>query len=138
MNSIAANEDFSTDSAEVSVVDSKALMKKLIEKGKERGFLSMTELKKALPSESRNDESLELIISSFTDMGINIVDGSEDITDLTESMGNSSLSVVEGETLAEEADIQSKMHLFEINGSSELWEQITALKKEIENLQESE
>ena len=37
-----------------------------------------------------------------------------------------------------EADIQSKMHLFEVNGSSELWEQITALKKEIENLQESE
>ncbi|MBQ9738087.1 MAG: RNA polymerase sigma factor RpoD, partial [Alphaproteobacteria bacterium] len=110
MNSIAANEDFSTDSAEVSVVDSKTLMKKLIEKGKERGFLSMTELKKALPSESRNDESLELIISSFTDMGINIVDGSEDITDLTESMENSSLSVVEGETLAEEADVGARVN----------------------------
>ena len=110
MNSIAANEDFSTDSAEVSVVDSKTLMKKLIEKGKERGFLSMTELKKALPSESRNDESLELIISSFTDMGINIVDGSEDITDLTESMENSSLSVIEGETLAEEADVGARVN----------------------------
>ncbi len=110
MNSIAANEDFTTDSAEVSVVDSKTLMKKLIEKGKERGFLSMAELKKALPSESRNDESLELIISSFTDMGINIVDGSEDITDLTESMGNSSLSVVEGDALAEEADVGARVN----------------------------
>ena len=110
MNSIAANEDFSTDSAEVSVVDSKTLMKKLIEKGKERGFLSMAELKKALPSESRSDESLELIISSFTDMGINIVDGSEDITDLTESMENSSLSVIEGETLAEEADVGARVN----------------------------
>ena len=37
-----------------------------------------------------------------------------------------------------EADIQSKMKQFEANSSSELWEQITALKKEIENLQESE
>ena len=110
MNSIAANEDFSTDSAEISVVDSKALMKKLIEKGKERGFLSIVELKKALPSESRNDESLELIISSFTDMGINIVDGSEDITDLTESMGNSSLTVVDGDALAEEADVGARVN----------------------------
>ena len=110
MNSIAANEDFSTDSAEVSVVDSKALMKKLIEKGKERGFLSIVELKKALPSESRNDESLELIISSFTDMGINIVDGSEDIADLTESMGNSSLSVVDGDALVEDADIGARVN----------------------------
>ena len=37
-----------------------------------------------------------------------------------------------------EADIQTKMQQFEANASSELWEQITALKKEIENLQESE
>ena len=37
-----------------------------------------------------------------------------------------------------EADIKTKMQQFEANASSELWEQITALKKEIENLQESE
>ena len=111
MNSITANEDFSTDSAEISAIDSKTLMKKLIEKGKERGFLSMVELKKALPSESRNDESLELIISSFTDMGINIVDGSEDITDLTESMNSSSsLTVVDADALAEDADIGARVN----------------------------
>ena len=111
MNSITANEDFSTDSAEISAIDSKTLMKKLIEKGKERGFLSMVELKKALPSESRNDESLELIISSFTDMGINIVDGSEDITDLTESMNsNSSLTVVDADILAEDADMGARVN----------------------------
>lgn len=111
MNSITANEDFSTDSAEISAIDSKTLMKKLIEKGKERGFLSMVELKKALPSESRSDESLELIISSFTDMGINIVDGSEDITDLTESMNNSSsLTVVDADVLAEEADVGARVN----------------------------
>lgn len=88
MNSIPMTEDFSAEIIENNNIDSKALMKKLIEKGKERGFLSMAELKKSLPAESRSDESLELIISSFTDMGINIVDGSEDITDLTESMNN--------------------------------------------------
>lgn len=65
---------------------SKSLMKKLIAKGKERGFVSVTELKKCLPAESQSEESMELIMSSFSDMGINVIDGSEDITDLTESM----------------------------------------------------
>lgn len=37
-----------------------------------------------------------------------------------------------------ETDIQIKIEQFEANASSELWEQIVALKKEIENLQESE
>ena len=65
---------------------SKSLMKKLIAKGKERGFVSVTELKKCLPAESQSEESMELIMSSFSDMGINVIDGSEDITDLPESM----------------------------------------------------
>jgi len=110
MNSIAMNEDFSTDSSEISVVDSKTLMKKLIEKGKERGFLSMTELKKALPSESRNDESLELIISSFTDMGINIVDSSEDITDLTESINAGTALTTTDNDVAEDADVGARIN----------------------------
>ena len=66
-----------------SAAESKASMKKLIEKGKERGFLSMSELRKCMPTESQNEETFELILSSFTDMGINIVDGAEDITYLT-------------------------------------------------------
>jgi hypothetical protein len=37
-----------------------------------------------------------------------------------------------------ETDIQIKTKEFSENSSSELWEQIVALKKEIENLQESE
>ncbi len=111
MNSIAITEDFTTDSSEISAIDSKTLMKKLIEKGKERGFLSMAELKKALPSESRNDESLELIISSFTDMGINIIDGSEDITDLTESMTTgTALTTTESEMAAEEVDVGARIN----------------------------
>lgn len=102
MNSVVMNEDFSANSSEMGIIDSKTLMKKLIEKGKERGFLSMAELKKTLPSESRNDEALELIISSFSDMGINVIDGSEDITDLTESMSSTTaLATTETEAVVD-------------------------------------
>ncbi len=65
---------------------SKAHMKDLIAKGKERGFVSMVELKKHLPADARSEEAFETIAASFNDMGISIIDGSEDITDLTESM----------------------------------------------------
>lgn len=111
MNSTPMNEDLFSDSSENVIVDSKSVMKRLIEKGKERGFLSMIELKKSLPTESRNDESLELIISSFTDMGINIIDGSEDITDLTESLSNpNSLVTKDSENAVVEVDTASRIN----------------------------
>ena len=87
MTSLSDNQSLSK-SRSVTTSDSKASMKKLIEKGKERGFVSMNELKKCLPSEAHNEESMELIISSFTDMGINIIDGTEELTDLTESLND--------------------------------------------------
>lgn len=110
MNATAMNEDFSANSSELGAVDSKTMMKRLIEKGKERGFLSMAELKKALPSESKGDEALELIISSFTDMGINIVDGSEDITDLTESMTTSNALTNEIDNAQADADVGARIN----------------------------
>lgn len=111
MNSTPLNEDLTNDTSDISAVDSKLLMKKLIEKGKERGFLSMSDLKKTLPAESRSDEALELIISSFTDMGINIIDGTEDITDLTESMTSTNALVAgEAETTVAEADVGTRVN----------------------------
>ncbi|MDD3669634.1 MAG: RNA polymerase sigma factor RpoD [Alphaproteobacteria bacterium] len=73
------------ESAEVlSTADAKALFKRLIDEGKERGFISLEKLKRVLPAESKTDEALEVVMSSIADMGINIVEGNEDITDLTE------------------------------------------------------
>lgn len=87
-------------------IDSKSLMKKLIEKGKERGFVSMAELKRALPAEQKTDEMLETVISSFSDMGINIMDGSEDITDLTESLNN---KIIPTGTETAEPEVETKV-----------------------------
>ncbi len=98
MNFYSENGNLSGNHSNTTASDAKLSMKKLIEKGKERGFISMHELRKNLPAESQNDETFELIMSSFTDMGINIVDSTEDITDLTESLsGNNRLPVQDDE-----------------------------------------
>lgn len=108
MTSNSIEEGLSPILSDIKTVDSKTLMKKLIEKGKERGFVSMLELKKALPAESHSDEMMETVISSFSDMGINVIDGSEDITDLTESLSNPSSALTTTETAEADADNRVK------------------------------
>ena len=89
MTSILLNDEVSEDSFSMDVSDSKSLMKRLIEQGKDRGFVYMTDLKKALPSEAQSEDMLETVLASFSDMGINVIEGTEDITDLTETEGRS-------------------------------------------------
>ncbi len=59
--------------------DLKHLLKKLIEKGKERGYLTYDELNEALPQEQMSSEQIEDAMSVITDMGIDIVDSEEDV-----------------------------------------------------------
>ena len=96
----------------VATADAKSAMRKLIEKGKERGFISMSELRKNMPAESQNEETFELIMSSLTDLGINVVDSSEDITDLTESLsGSTALTASENDDdSATEVDTSSRVN----------------------------
>ncbi len=107
MTPIDNNEDISVVSFETAVTDSKSLIKKLIDQGKERGFISLEQLKKSLPPESQSEDALEVILSSFSDMGINVIDGSEDITDLTE-LQQRAPSVAEEN--AQEADVGSRVN----------------------------
>ncbi len=52
-------------------------VKKLIEKGKEHGYITVEELNKALPPEKESSEQIEDIMSSISDMGISIISESE-------------------------------------------------------------
>ncbi len=110
MSSYSFQNDLPNNRSGSSAAESKMSMKKLIEKSKERGFVSMIELKKCMPAESQNEETFELIMSSFTDMGINVIDGTEDITDLTESMsGQHGLIVSEdSEEALADVDLNSR------------------------------
>ncbi len=62
-------------------------VKKLIEKGKTRGFITVEELNKALPSERETSEQIEDIMAEISDLGISIT--SESDADVLDGDGDS-------------------------------------------------
>ena len=52
-------------------------VKRLLDRGKARGFITMEELNKALPSERETSEYIEDIMTEISDMGISIVSESD-------------------------------------------------------------
>lgn len=52
-------------------------VKRLIDKGKVRGYITIEELNKALPSERESSENIEDIMSGISDMGISLIAESE-------------------------------------------------------------
>ena len=66
--------------------DLKALMKALLERGRERGYIVVEKLRKCLPPEYQTEEKWEQLVNSFTEMGISLVDSSDDVEDLTEEV----------------------------------------------------
>lgn len=69
------NQDFYDGSnADAPLIDSLGnAVKKLIERGKVRGFITVEELNKALPSERETSEQIEDIMAEISDLGISIV-----------------------------------------------------------------
>jgi len=68
------NQDFYEGSSnDAPLIDSLGnAVKKLIEKGKVRGFITVEELNKALPSERETSEQIEDIMAEISDLGISI------------------------------------------------------------------
>ena len=66
------NQDFyEGGSSDAPLIDTLGnAVKKLIEKGKARGFITVEELNKALPSERETSEQIEDIMAEISDMGI--------------------------------------------------------------------
>jgi RNA polymerase primary sigma factor len=56
---------------------SKAAIKKLVAKGKERGYITHDELNAALPEEQMNSEQIEDVMARLSEMGINVVENEE-------------------------------------------------------------
>ena len=64
--------------AEVQLLDtSAAAVKRLIVKGKERGYITFDELNAVLPSEQNSSEQIEDVMSSLNEMGIQVVESEE-------------------------------------------------------------
>lgn len=73
------NQDlYNNDSADDAIADSSMMaVRHLIAKGKKLGYITMEELNKVLPSEKLSSEKIEDIMSSISDMGINITSESD-------------------------------------------------------------
>ena len=69
------NQDFYEGSAaDAPLIDSLgSAVKRLIDKGKVRGYITVEELNKALPPEKESSEQIEDIMSEISDMGISII-----------------------------------------------------------------
>jgi RNA polymerase primary sigma factor len=52
-------------------------VKKMIAKGKERGYITYDEINEALPQEQVSSEQIEDILAQLSEMGINVVEGEE-------------------------------------------------------------
>lgn len=73
-------------------------VKRLIDKGRSRGFITVEELNKALPSERESSEYIEDIMTEISDMGISIVSESEAEGNDSESYGDSDYEESEDES----------------------------------------
>ena len=74
MSDIENSDLYEGTSSDAPLIDSLgSAVKRLIDKGRSRGFITMEELNKALPSERESSEHIEDIMTSISDMGISIV-----------------------------------------------------------------
>ena len=73
------NQDlYNNDSADDAMADASVIaVRHLIAKGKKLGYITMEELNKVLPPEKLSSEKIEDIMSSISDMGINITSEAE-------------------------------------------------------------
>ena len=74
MSDIENSDLYEGASADAPLIDSLgSAVKRLIDKGRARGFITVEELNRALPSERETSEHIEDIMTSISDMGISII-----------------------------------------------------------------
>lgn len=78
MSDIENQENYDSSASDAPLIDSLGSgVKKLIEKGRARGYLTVQELNKALPSEKETSEQIEDIMAEISDMGISLISESD-------------------------------------------------------------
>ncbi|OPZ24410.1 MAG: RNA polymerase sigma factor RpoD [bacterium ADurb.BinA186] len=74
------DEDFLSEEENDEITSSKmsSAVKKLLAKGKARGYVTADEINLALPQDKETSEFIEDIMSTISDMGINVIDSVEE------------------------------------------------------------
>ncbi|MBE6452559.1 MAG: RNA polymerase sigma factor RpoD [Alphaproteobacteria bacterium] len=74
MSDIDNSDLYEGQSTDAPLIDSLgSAVKRLIEKGKARGFITVEELNRALPPERESSENIEDIMTNISDLGISII-----------------------------------------------------------------
>ncbi|PQM26921.1 RNA polymerase sigma factor RpoD [Sphingopyxis lindanitolerans] len=89
-----AETDTDTDGPLIDL--NEADVKKLIARGKKRGYLTYDELNAALPQDQMSSEQIEDIMSAISDMGINIVESDEDVQEEADAEPDEEVDVSAG------------------------------------------
>jgi RNA polymerase primary sigma factor len=80
----AETEDRTEESADSPLIDAaKQALRKLLARGKERGYITYDELNSALPQDQVSSEQIEDVMAMLSEMGINVVEN-EETEDTTE------------------------------------------------------
>lgn len=120
----ANNTNYEEDSME-HLIDTSASFKRLINKGKERGYITVDELNNFLPEDKYSPEEIEDYMAKISELGISITDSEEDLEepsiteltgDLDEDADDSQGNIIEGSGIN---DDPVRMYLREM-GSVEL------------------
>lgn len=90
----AAEAEADTDGPLIDL--NEADVKKLIARGKKRGYLTYDELNAALPQDEMSSEQIEDIMSAISDMGINIVESDEDVQEEADAEPDDEVDVSAG------------------------------------------
>ena len=86
MNTTADDEIGENENNEDALLDSlSASLKKLLNKGKTNGYITVDELNAALPPEKESSEKIEDVMTMISDMGINLVENEETDDDSSDS-----------------------------------------------------
>ena len=75
---VAGDTATAEQDAETNLLDVQtAAVKRLIARGKERGYITFDELNAILPSDQNSSEQIEDVMANFSEMGIQVVEGEE-------------------------------------------------------------
>src|SRR5271165_2458440 len=85
---------------DASLLDTQsAAVKRLMAKGKERGYITFDELNAVLPPDQMSTDQIEDVMSSFSEMGVQVVENEDN--EETEAVAKPERAETEGEEGAE-------------------------------------
>ncbi len=120
-NRLADDEKLDTDEKSSKSENPKGLtLRKLIQKSKERGYVTIDEINTVLPQESVSSEQIEDVMTMFSDMGVNVIEAVDgEAEEAEESAASESGAEGKSEAGSDRTDDPVRMYLREM-GAVEL------------------